>query len=499
MSVTTGEEFASILHRNLAHRETRSDFDLHGETEALLASIGASTAESGGALSFYGRDPIVPSTLRFGAMSAVTLAAKAVLIASIWRERTGRAQDIHVDVRKAMRRLSPFIDRCWETVNGYDGGIYTEPETPFFGTLYQTRDGKWVLPTNFYPGLHRDAGRLLGVPSSEEAVARAIKAWDGAALEQAAAEAGVVMPLGRSLGEILGMNVFTHGLRDMPLVSVEKIAESDPIPFTSDPRDPLSGIRALGLAHVIAGPSIGRALALHGADVLNVWSPEDWEHNVFLYTSHVGTRSTMLRIKDAAAHARFLTLLAGADIFYANRRPGMLDRHGLSAEQLGTTHPGLIHASIVYASETGPWSDRVGFDVSTGLALGVFGLEGSDERPTPPPTIRVVNDYVAGWLATIGILQALRRRAVEGGSYKVVVSLSRVTMWLMSLGIFDKDFAQATAGSRDEHSYVPPDQFSADTPLGRYTGVTEQVEMTETPGHYRFVLEPRGAAQPEWL
>ena len=109
------------------------------------------------------------------------------------------------------------------------------------------------------------------------------------------------------------------------------------------------------------------------------------------------------------------------------------------------------------------------------------------------------NDYVAGWLATVGVLQALKRRAVEGGSYKVVVSLSKVTLWLMSMGIFDKAYAAKMAGSADEHTYVAPDQFSAVTPLGLYTGVTEQVVMTETPGRYRFVLEPRGAAQPQWL
>jgi len=67
------------------------------------------------------------------------------------------------------------------------------------------------------------------------------------------------------------------------------------------------------------------------------------------------------------------------------------------------------------------------------------------------------------------------------------------------MGIFDKAYATQTAGSADEHTYVAPDQFSAVTPLGIYTGVTEQVVMSETPGHYRFVLEPRGAAQPKWL
>src|SRR5208282_3789015 len=149
-----------------------------------------------------------------------------------------------------------------------------------------------------------------------------------------------------------------------------------------DGRDPLSGVRALGLAHVIAGPSIGRALALHGADVLNVWAPEDWEHNVFLFTSHIGTRSTMLRIKDDDARAKFMELMSGADVFYSNRRPGYLDRHALGAEELCTKFPGLIHTAAIYANDKGAWSERVGFDVSTGMALGLDCLEGTDEKPS---------------------------------------------------------------------------------------------------------------------
>lgn len=493
-----GDAFTEQLAFNLGNRVANCAFDLAAETEALLRDVGATSLESGGSLSFYGRDPIVPSVARFGSMAAVSLAAKAIQIASIWRLRTGRSQDIQVDVRKALRRFSPFIDRRWELVNGYDGGMYSDPENPFFGTMYETRDGKWVLPTNPYPQIHLKTAALLGVPSIPTAVASAIKQRDGVELEEAAAHAGIVMPLARPLQQILRMPVFLDGLRDQPLISVRKIADSEPRPFAADGRDPLSGIRALGLAHVIAGASIGRALALHGADALNVWAPEDWEHNVFLYTAHIGTRSTTLRIKDAGARAKFMELMARADIFYSNRRAGYLDRHGLSAEELCQSVPGLIHAAVRYSNEAGPWSERVGFDVSTGMAMGLDCLEGSDDTPSHPP-IGVVNDYVAGWLATIGILQALKRRAVEGGSYQVMVSLSKVTLWLMSMGLFDKDYARETAGSSDEHTYVAPDQFSAVTPLGLYTGVTEQVRMSETPGRYRFVLEPRGAAQPQWL
>jgi crotonobetainyl-CoA:carnitine CoA-transferase CaiB-like acyl-CoA transferase len=498
MSVEVGMNFTQRLEHNLANRTTDSAFDLAGETEAVLNSVGANSSESGGQLSFYGQDPIVPSVVRFGAMSAVALAAKALQIASIWRLRTGRSQDIQVDVRKALRRFSCFIDRRWELVNGYDGGMNSDPQNPFFSNMFETKDGMWVFPTNPYPQIHLATAKLLNVPSTQDAVTRAIKGWIGTDLEQAGAEAGVVMPLARPLKQIIEMDVFRSGLRHRPLISVEKIAESDPKRFAPDGRDPLSGVRALGLAHVIAGASIGRALALHGADVLNVWAPEDWEHNVFLYTSHVGSRSTTLRIKDAEARNKFMELMGDADIFYSNRRAGYLDRHALGAEELCKKFPGLIHASVIYANDNGPWSNRVGFDVSTGLAMGLDCLEGTDEKPTHPP-IGVVNDYVAGWLATIGTLQALKRRAVEGGSYRVVVSLCRVTLWLMSMGLFDKAYAQATAGSKEEHTYVPPDQFSAVTPMGIYTGVTEQVVMSETPGRYRFVLEPRGAAQPKWL
>ncbi|MGI4876570.1 MAG: CoA transferase [Janthinobacterium lividum] len=498
MTIALGADFTRQLEFNLANRAVDSDFDLAGETEALLASVGASPSESGGKLSFYGKDPIVPSVVRFGSFAAVGLAAKALQIASIWKLRTGRSQDIHVDVRKALRRFSPFIDKSWELVNGYDGGMYSDPQNPLFANMFETRDGKWVFPTNPYPQIHLRTAELLGVPSTYDAVAKAIKSRDGEELEQAGVEAGIVMALARPLKQVMAMDVYTKALRDMPLISIEKIGDSEPKPFTPDAREPLSGIRALGLAHVIAGPSIGRALALHGVDVLNIWAPEDWEHNVFLYTSHVGSRSATLRIKDAAARAKFMDLMHGADIFYSNRRPGYLDRHGLDAKTLCEQNPGLIHTSVVYATETGPWSDRVGFDVSTGLAMGLHCLEGTDDKPEHPP-IGVVNDYVAGWLATVGVLQALKRRAVEGGSYKVVVSLSRVSLWLMSLGIFDKTYARMTAGSTDEHIYVAPDQFTAVTPVGIYTGVTEQVVMSETPGRYRFVLEPKGAAQPQWL
>jgi hypothetical protein len=70
-------------------------------------------------------------------------------------------------------------------------------------------------------------------------------------------------------------------------------------------------------------------------------------------------------------------------------------------------------------------------------------------------------------------------------------------LWLLSLGIFDKAYAKATAGSTDEHMYIAPDLFTAETPLGTYQGMTDQIAMSRTPGAFRTVLAPRGSSKPE--
>ena len=141
--------------------------------------------------------------------------------------------------------------------------------------------------------------------------------------------------------------------------------------------------------------------------------------------------------------------------------------------------PGLIDTQVTWAGESGPWSSRVGFDITATFALGLDNIEGSDDKPVHP-SIFVACDDAAGWLATCGTLSALLRRAKEGGSHRVRVSLVRTALWLPELGIFDRDYATKAAGSSDEHLYPDPDTFTADTPMGHYKGVTEMIEMSKT-------------------
>ena len=141
--------------------------------------------------------------------------------------------------------------------------------------------------------------------------------------------------------------------------------------------------------------------------------------------------------------------------------------------------------------------ESAGFDEIGAAVSGLFTIEGSPSQPKQPPIVPICDNVVA-WLGTTGILEALRRRAIEGGSYRVTVSLTRVVLWMLSLGIFDKAYAKATAGSTDEHSYCCR-SFTAETPLGTYQGMTDQVVMSRTPGSFRTVLVPRSSSKPEWL
>jgi crotonobetainyl-CoA:carnitine CoA-transferase CaiB-like acyl-CoA transferase len=500
---TSGESdrLTEALEEKLSHPATSPDFDLNEGVNEVLADIGMTSDDSGGELTFYGQDPILPSPIRFGTMAAIGLAARSVALAALWRQTTGQGQDISVDVRKALRRFAGFFEGKWETINGRPPSPGGYAVSPFLKTgdafFRETRDGRHVVALDIYPELLVRTLDFLRCSPITESINNAILTWDAVELEEAAAAKGLVLAKVRTNEEFRREPQYTEVLSKMPLITVEKIGESDPVPLKATGNLPLAGIRAFGMGHVIAGAGIGRDMALYGADVLNIWRPRDSEIEAFAWDVQVGMRSTIL--DDAKEdRAQFNRLLQDADVFFANKRPGFLKKRGLDGESLCEQKPGLIHAIVAMHGEKGPWSNRPGFDEIGAAISGLFTIEGSPTRPKQPPIVPIA-DNVVGWLGTTGILAALRRRASEGGSYRVVVSLTRSVLWLLSLGIFDKAYAKATAGSTEEHKYIVPDLFTAETPLGTYQGMTDQIVMSRTPGGFRTVLAPRGSSKPEWL
>jgi len=500
---SNSDGLTEALKSKLNNPASSPEFDLKAATDDVLKDVGLTSADSGGKLNFYGSDPILPSSIRFGTAAAIGLAARSVALSALWKQTTGEGQDISIDVRKALRRFCGFFEGKWETINGRGPSPGGYGFSPFFSDFEHyffrpTRDGRHMVALDFYPGTRVHTLNFLGASESNESISNAISKRDAAELENAAAEEGIVLAMVRTNEEFRREPQYTDVLSKMPLITVEKIGESDPIPLKPNGDDlPLAGIRAFGMGHVIAGGALGRDMALYGADVLNIWRPHDSEVEAFAWDVQVGMRSTILD-DSKEDRQKFNQLLKSADVFFANKRPGFLKKHGLDAESLSVQKPGLIHATVVLHGEKGPWSNRPGFDEIGAAVSGLFAIEGSPTQPKQPPIVPICDNVVA-WLGSTGILEALRRRAIEGGSYRVVVSLTRVVLWQLSLGIFDKAYAKSTAGSTDEHRYVAPDLFTAETPLGTYQGMTDQIVMSRTPGSFRTVLNPRGSSKPEWL
>ena len=135
----------------------------------------------------------------------------------------------------------------------------SDPLNPFLHypplTLWnKTRDGRWVMPANIYPRLRAGATTLLRCDDSVSAVQNAMLQWRADELETAAAEAGLPFAMLRTTQEFMKELQYTEVLSREPLIRVEKIGESDPVPFKPGAKTPLDGVRALGMVHVIAGP-----------------------------------------------------------------------------------------------------------------------------------------------------------------------------------------------------------------------------------------------------
>jgi hypothetical protein len=102
------------------------------ELAEVLGVVDLSPLSGGGDIAFIGRDPIVKSPLPLATMAAVSLMAKAVSVADLWRFRGGRGQDLSVNLGQVLH-LCPFYDRKWELLNGYPSGNPADPTNPSCG------------------------------------------------------------------------------------------------------------------------------------------------------------------------------------------------------------------------------------------------------------------------------------------------------------------------------------------------------------------------------
>jgi hypothetical protein len=208
----------------------------------------------------------------------------------------------------------------------------------------------------------------------------------------------------------------------------------------------LRGVRVVELCRVIAGPTIGRSLAAHGAQVIKVTSPDLPDVPFFQVDVNTGKHTTSLNLRKPEDRQILDLLLTTADVVINGYRPGSLDRLGYGRQRL--TELAMARGKgFVYVAEdcfggTGTdvaaeaeWSGRPGWqqiaDCATGVAWEQGRFMGLDAPVVPPFPM---SDYGTGALGCLSAMVGLYRRATLGGSWECRTSLVQYNLFLLRLG-----------------------------------------------------------------
>jgi hypothetical protein len=233
-----------------------------------------------------------------------------------------------------------------------------------------------------------------------------------------------------------------------PLVNVKQqkhAVRTPPVSFPplnpQDPR-PLAGVKVLELTRVIAGPEIGTILASFGADVIRLNAPHLPDINIMQLTLNAGKRTSTVDLRNASDRQHLQSLLADVDVFVQGFRLGKMAKFGLGLNEMleaaGKRGKGIVYVSENCYGPDGYYKERPGWQqiadaaagsaFVTGKALEVTqGLaKGEAVLPSLP-----ISDMSTGVLGAVGAMLALKRRAVEGGSWEVHASLTGVNAYAL--------------------------------------------------------------------
>ncbi len=460
--------------------------------DGILATAGW-TGRGAWAVAFSGADPVLATNFRLGTAGSVALAAQGLAADALHHLRTGRHQDLAID-----HRAGALAMRSNQQVRLKDGRVGAQWAN--LSGLYPCRDGRWVQLHCNYPWLKAGILGVLGLKDTDEreTVAAAVMKWDAAQLEAAMAAPNLPAYMIRAPEE-WRRHPQAAAVAELPVMEIIKIGEAPREPLPSNQGHggdrPLSGIRVAELARVIAGPVCGRTLAEHGADVLRVgcaYRPDDT--TLAMDTGH-GKRSTHLDLRDPAEMDALKGLLRQADIMTQGHRPGTISGRGLSPEAVADLRPGIVYVTLSAWSHVGPWSHRRGFDSLVQCATGMAYEQGGAETPRHLPAQAI--DYVSGYLAAFGAMEGLRRRATEGGSWLVRVSLAQTGRWIDGLGRVGGPEALALA---DPTTDDVMDLVEAhETEWGTLEHLKPALGMSETPPRWDLPAAPIGSHDPVWI
>lgn len=209
---------------------------------------------------------------------------------------------------------------------------------------------------------------------------------------------------------------------------------------------PLTGLRVIELARILAGPWAGQTLADLGADVIKVEAPEGddtrrWgppfieregdRSAAYFHATNRGKRSITVDFRTPEGQQIVRDLIADADIVIENFKVGGLAKYGLDFASLAAVNPRLIYCSITGFGQTGPYAHRAGYDFIIQGMAGLMSVTG--EADGQPQKVGVaVTDVFTGIYAATAILAAVHQRANTGVGQHIDMALMDVAAGIMA-------------------------------------------------------------------
>lgn len=463
-----------------------------------LMAIRAMPAPEADEVTITGSDPFYQTPFRIGETAAAVLAATGVAANDLWELRTNRRQAIGITVPEAAATLRVVDYTMKRDADGQYRRLPVSESMKHMVTVTQpwpTADGRWFLPHFNLPHLERRVLNVLECESTPASVSAAVGRWNADALETAIADANACGGNVRTAEEWLSHPQGAY-LATRPVVEITKVAESEPEPLPPGER-PLSGTRVLDLTRILAGPTAGRTLAEHGADVLMVAAPHLPQVPEFVRDLSHGKRSCFLDVGRAEQAERLAALAHEADVFVNGFRPGRLGAHGFGLKELVRLRPGLVVVSINCFGSGGPFATKGGWEQVAQSVTGIAHTHGEMTgvgRPKLAPA--PMCDYLTGYLAAYGTMLALGRRAREGGSYHVQVSLCQSAMFYQRQGLVS-DFNHAPEQLTEAE--LEPLYVREDSSYGDLLTLGPVLRMSETPCRWALPTPKLGGDRPEWL
>jgi crotonobetainyl-CoA:carnitine CoA-transferase CaiB-like acyl-CoA transferase len=445
-----------------------------------------------GEATLKGSDPIIRSPHHLGEASGIAQLLIGVAAAAIWHERTGQQTDVSVDIVDALHFLHPthFVQQQGRPIN-------VGAEHIDVNNLFLCRDNRYIMLEAGPPYAKLLKGYLnfFDCGDNKASIAREVAKWNSLELEEALAKAGLPACRAFSREEWLA---HPQGkiLAATPVIEIEKIADGPRVPFSDNAglKAPLQGLKVLDFTHVLAGPRSARTLGEYGAQVLHVTSPSYPD----TFAQHLGVdvakQCAYLELRQATDLQRMHQLARSADVFTSTYRHSVNKRFDLLPAQLAAnSERGIICMTANAYGHEGPWADRPGFDQNGQVASGFAAREGGEGPPRFSPVFYLA-DLMTGYFAAAGMMAALLRRANEGGSYHVKLSLTRSAMWVQELGLLNLALQQ-NLPSTDSY---PAKRVAFDSVYGEISNLAPPLTFSNfsLPAYHRLV--PYGADAPEW-